>query len=143
MILDLPPGITAELPLHIDSTMLTCFRACPRKFYYEFVLGLRPARTSIHLHAGGAIATAIETVRKKVYNEKLPTTLALRAAYLNFKDFWGDFQVPEDSHKTFFNCFRSVVSYFEHWSPQTDPIQPYDFGQGGTFEFSFALTTLS
>lgn len=142
MPLDLPAGVTAELPQTIDSTMLTTFRACPRKFYYEFVLGLRPARTSIHLHAGGAIASAIERVRKGVYNEGLTTNRALQLAFADFKEFWGeDFPVPEDSHKTFFNCFRSVVSYFEFWDPKTDPIQPFDFGHGGTFEFSFALPT--
>lgn len=138
---NLPAGLTAELPIFIDSTMLTCFRACPRKFYYEFVLGLRPARTSIHLHAGGAIASAIERVRIGVFNEKLPLPRALARAYKDFALFWGDFQAPEDSNKTFFNCFRSVVSYFEFWSPATDAIQPFDFGDGGTFEFSFALPT--
>lgn len=138
---DLPPGVVPELPITIDSTMLTLFRACPRKFYWEFILGLRPTHTSIHLHAGGAIASAVETVRKGVYNEGLSVNKSLQKAYLDFKTYWGDYEAPADSYKSFFNCFRSVVSYFEFWDPITDPIQPFDFGHGGTFEFSFALPT--
>lgn len=130
-----------ELPIAIDSTMLTTFRACPRKFYHEFVLGLRPTRTSIHLHAGGAIAAAVEEVRRQVYNHGQPVEVALRRAYVTFANYWGDYDAPEDSYKTFFNCFRSVCSYFDHWDPSTDHIQPLNLGRGGTFEFSFAMPT--
>jgi hypothetical protein len=130
-----------ELPIAIDSTMLTTFRACHQKFYDEFVLGLRPGRTSIHLHAGGAIAAGIEEVRRRVYNEKLPVEKALQHGYVAFATYWGDYQAPEDSYKTFFNCFRSICSYFERWDPYNDHIRPYNFGRGGTFEFSFAMPT--
>ena len=47
-------SLTPILPGYIDATMTTCFRSCPRKFYDEFVLGLRPPGLSIDLHAGGA-----------------------------------------------------------------------------------------
>lgn len=54
------------LPLNVDSTMMSCFRSCPQKFFREFVQGYRPAGISIDLHAGGAFALALEEVYKGV-----------------------------------------------------------------------------
>ena len=56
-----------ELPLHIDSTMMSCARSCLQKFFREFVEGYRPAGISIDLHAGGCFASALEETYKQVF----------------------------------------------------------------------------
>lgn len=128
-----------EFPSHIDSTMLSCFRACPQKFHREFILGLRPAHVSIHLHAGGAFASAVEAVRAGVYNQGLTLDDALLAAFQVFHIYWRDYSWFAGENKSFFNTWRGVDSYFERFDPTSDHIHPYKTRAGGTFEFTFAI----
>ena len=53
------------IPFHpswniIDSTKLNCFKACPRKFFYEYGLGWRPDTPSNHLVFGASVHLALE-----------------------------------------------------------------------------------
>jgi hypothetical protein len=129
----------AELPLNIDSTMISAFRQCPRKFHTEFCLGLRPAAMSIDLHAGGCFASAMENVYHFFYQEGLPLDKALVRAFGRFMDQWGDFVSMKDTPKTRERVWEAVEHYFAQWSPMTDPIQPFSLEGKGTFEFTFAI----
>jgi PD-(D/E)XK nuclease superfamily len=134
-------SLTPILPQHIDATMVSCFRACPRKFYHEFILGLRPPGLSIDLHAGGAFAHALEVVRKEVFINARPLSEALVRANAAFEIYWGDFQIPE--HKTTTKrpdrVWAAVEEYFRQYAPHTDHIQPYFVNGKPTFEFTFAI----
>lgn len=55
---------------YIDNSMLGTFKACPRKFQLSFLDHWRPKDESIHLLAGGAIASALEVWRKTWYASK-------------------------------------------------------------------------
>ena len=129
------------LPAHIDATMISCFRSCPRKFYNEFILGLRPSGLSIDLHAGGAFAHAVEIVRREVHVNGRSVDDALIRANAAFEIYWGDFRVPE--HKTTNKrpdrVWAAVERYFTQWGPLTDHIQPYIVDGKPTLEFTFAI----
>lgn len=58
--------MTKDFPSFIDSTMLSEFRACPRKFYWHYLHSLVPGdgHVSWHLHAGKAYAAALNTARQ-------------------------------------------------------------------------------
>lgn len=137
------PGtsIRPSLKPYVDSTMISCFRACPRKFWLEFVRGLRPPGLSIDLHAGACFATAVETVTKAVFtaNRSLPEALDRGSAA--FEIAWGDFEVPthKSTAKTRVRMWEAVVDYFRVYPPRTDHVQPYFANGEPTFEFTFAV----
>jgi PD-(D/E)XK nuclease superfamily protein len=130
-----------NLPTHIDSTMMTCFRSCPQKYYREFVEGRRPAGVSIDLHAGACFASAIEEVRKQVYLNHKPLNDALVIAQARFFQEWGDVAAPEwkRTAKTKDRVWEAVESYFAHYSPLTDHVQPLPQASRGGLEYTFAI----
>lgn len=134
---------TAELPQYIDSTMMSCFRSCPQKFYNEFVLGLRPTAFSVDLHAGACFATAIETVGRCVHEDKLPLEKALQKGHAAYLDAWGNFIPITDTPKTKERVWEAVEEYFAAFPPLTDHVQPF-FGHDGkpTYELTFAIPLL-
>lgn len=130
----------AELPRHIDSTMISCFRSCPRKFYYEFVLGLRPTALSVDLHAGACFAHAIESINLAVHRDGISLDGAMMKGYAEFMNEWGDFVPTKETSKTPDRIWEAVEEYFKMWPPHTDPVQPYRDTKGNpTFEFTFAI----
>lgn len=134
--------IEAILPLNIDSTMISAFRACPRKFYHEFVLGLRPSTFSIHLHAGARFAEALENVYRRVWEHNETLDQALQYAYGRFLIAWGDVDPPEwkAQVKTKDRMWDAVMGYFAEWAPRADHVTPYFTETGkATFEYTFAI----
>jgi len=136
----MPPKPT--LPLFIDSTMRSCFVSCPRKFYNEFILCLSPPGLSIDLHAGGCFSTALETVYKRVWRDKLSFDAALLQGEAAFELAWGDFEIPEwkKTTKTKDRVWLAVEDYFAQYPPLSDYVQPFFDSNGSpTFEYSFAI----
>lgn len=129
----------AILPLNIDSTMMSAFRACPRKFQYEFCFGLRPARVSIDLHAGACFASALEYLYKLVHEDGIPTDKALLRAYGIFLKQWGDFEIIKDTPKTRERVWEATESYVATYSPYTDHVQPAKLPGQPSYEFSFGI----
>ena len=132
---------TPILQPYVDSTMMSAFRSCKRKFRNEFIYGLRPKTTSIHLHAGGAFAKALETLYDAIHNGKMTTNDALKHAFIDFKNAWGDQHLDYiDGPKSFDNMWAAVESYIAFYPPMTDHLQPYRSDDGkATTEFSFAI----
>jgi hypothetical protein len=130
----------AILPAHIDATMLNSFRSCPRKFYHEHILGLRPPERSIDLHAGAVFSATLESFYREVYLNGLDPSPALARAYATFQSEWGDFIIRKEKHpKTPENMWAAVEDYVRTYPPRSDSVQPY-FAQGApSFEFSFAI----
>lgn len=137
----IPAHSEMMLQQYIDSTMMSAFRSCPRKFFHEFVLGLRPKTTSIHLHAGGAFAKALEVTYDKIFNHHMLLNDALKEGYFAFKNSWGEQHLDYDEGpKSFDNMWNAVQSYFINYPPHTDHVQPYRSDDGKvTTEFSFAI----
>ena len=57
----------AYFPDYLDSSMLAHFKACPQKFFLEYIQDWKPKEPSVHLHAGGAFARGLEVTRKAFY----------------------------------------------------------------------------
>lgn len=131
-----------DLPLHIDSTMMTCFRGCPQKYRKEFILGKRPAGLSIDLHAGACFALALEHTYRGVWEKGLSLDLALERSAAAFSVAWGDFEIPETKNtpKTFERVWQAVVDYFAKWHPKSDHIPPFMGADGKpTIEYTFSI----
>lgn len=130
-----------ELPVVLDSSMLTTFRACRKKFEYSYLYNLHPPGKSIHLVAGGAFAAGIDAARKYYYTAQAPSydemIISAMAAFIRE---WGDFTAPEGHAKSFENTFHALEMYFHHHPPGRDSVQPLKKADGTpTTEFSFAI----
>lgn len=132
-----------QLPQYIDSTMMSCFRQCPRRFYYEFILGLRPAALSIDLHAGACFASALERFYEETYTKKATLQHATARALATFMNEWGEVVPIKDTPKTKERVWDAVESYIANWSPLTDPVQPFRKADGEySYEFTFSIPLL-
>lgn len=116
--------LSPVFPNVIDNSMMVTFRACPRKWFYQYALGLRPRGSSIDLVAGAAFAAACEHVRRGVYERKLSLRDAIQAALPHFMREWGETETPKYSPKTYNNMWLAVEKYFERNNPLTDVVQP-------------------
>ncbi len=56
--------MSGAAPQVLTHTRLACFRACPRRHYLRYELGLRPEDTGFALKVGSAFHRAIEAVAK-------------------------------------------------------------------------------
>lgn len=141
---DSPPGnlATLQLPAAIDSTMLSAFRSCPRKFFWQFCYGLQGRQPKIDLVAGAAFAAALERTYREFWLNKRLLPEALLRAHVSFTKEWGDFpwEPPSaTSTKSFSRMWETVLFYFDRYPPQTDHIRPYLGAGKPTLEFSFAI----
>lgn len=138
------------LPLVLDATQVTCFRSCPRKFFLEFVYGVRPPGLSVHLHAGACIATALEETYRQIYLNKKPFEEAINIAHLRFLQEWGGFDLPswKGIAKTMDRTWEAIVGdgtpegrgYFQEYPVHSDHIKPFIAADGKpTLEYTFAI----
>lgn len=128
-----------ELPRHIDSTMISCHRSCPQKFYKEFVLGLRPTGLSVDLHAGACFATAVETVGRSVFQHGNTIDRAIGHGLAAFLNAWGDFVPMKETPKSKERVWAAVEEYFRCYPPLTDHVQPFLVDGKPTYEWTFAV----
>lgn len=129
----------AILPQYIDSTMRGCLRSCEQKFYNEFILGLRPKKPSIDLHAGAVFASTIEAFHREAWEKGASVSDALARAHLTFVREWGDFIPEKETSKTPDRMWDAVERYALKFDPRTDHCQPYFVNGKATSEFSFAI----
>lgn len=144
----------SPLPLYIDSTMLTAFRSCPRKFYLEFCRGLRSGDgVSIDLHCGGCLAHALETVYNLIHLDGMSFERAMTLASVQFEIDWGDVEPTwrystakgkehlkvYSSPKTKERTWEVIEEFFKLFPPVFDHIQPLFIANAPTVEFTFAI----
>lgn len=140
-----------ELPAFIDSTMIRTFKSCPRKFYLEFIRGLRGSGKSIDLHAGGAFAYAIECANNAFHFQGKPLTEAMLICEAAFHLAWGNYDVPilryskvdgrpiYSSPKTRDRMWDAVLDYFAKYPLDSDHIKPFALPGKSSAEFTFAV----
>lgn len=131
-------------PTQIDSSTLSTWRSCRRKFFWSTISSLYPLGKSVHLIAGGAFAAGVEAARRVAFRapgDRQPTFDDLiEASFKAFIREWGDYIPPEDSSKSFHNVFQALVEYLKSYPPSTDIIQPLIRKDGSpTVEFTFAI----
>lgn len=126
-------------PQVLDSTIIASFRACPQRFAYEYLHHWKPVAQSVHLHAGAAYATGLETARKAFYrdgrSEQDSIALGLRAFFIAY----GDFECPPDSAKSAERMAGALEYYFHQYPLSSDQATPIHLPSGDIgVEFSFA-----
>lgn len=132
-----------ELPLYIDSSMLATFRACPKKFEYEYIECLRPPGRKVDLVAGGAFASGLEAAYVARLAEGKHPDDCYAAAYRAFAESWGDYEDDPDSPKSFSRMFQAVLEYFDVYPFDSDHVRPMLRHDGApSFEFSFGIPLL-
>ena len=125
-----------------DSTSLSAFATCPRKYFYSNLQGWTSELRSVHLIFGGHYATALEHFHKHRaagldYNDAL--RLVVREALVATWD--AEREVPQDwlhNTKTRDTLIRSIVWYLEHY--KDDPMQTVILSDGrAAVEYSFSV----
>jgi len=134
-------GTDPAFPEVIDNTMLSVFKQCEKRFYYEHCIHISSAGISPDLHAGGAVAAGLEAARNAIYRDKLSTEQGVAEGIRVLTEFYGDYIPPERSPKTYLHCCDAIIAYFEMYPPETDPVQPYETENGMAIEFTFAIPT--
>lgn len=135
------PNPTLPFPQLIDNSALSAFKKCPRDWYYSSLRGITSSGGNVHLHAGGAYAAGLEAARKAFYTERLPNDEAVSKGMLALTKYWGNFEPPEGTAKTYPRMLQALMEYFEQYPMETDIVKPYsaDGGKTHAIEFSFAI----
>jgi len=131
-----------DFPKYVDSTARKSLVACQTQANYAYIRHLKPKGTNIHLHFGGCLAKGLEVVRKAYYGEGLSfddsLILGIKAIIIE----WQWEETPDygtAGNKTFERCVEALISFFEEYPPDTDPIRPLMTEKGPAIEFTFAL----
>lgn len=126
-------------PHTIDSTILSTFRACPKKAEYQYVQHWKPKETSVHLIAGGAFASGIEAARNVFYVEGRPSAEAEGAGLQALIKHYGSFECPAESAKSLDRMCGALEFYFAQYPLGADGAEPITLASGRRgIEFSFA-----
>ncbi len=141
------PQPNPSLPLFLDSTMISTFRACPKKFYWQYMLNLKPIGFNIHLTAGGAFAAALDVIRKTqaASSDPLDHDLLFEIGFETFLQNWNgpldESELPPSAiAKNIHNMLAVLELYLENHHPFYDEVQPYRMPDGSvSSEFSFAI----
>src|SRR5688500_1563889 len=94
-----------------DSTSLSLFKACPRKYQLSILMGYDPKSESIHLTFGILYHHALEVydhMRAQGRSHNDATCDCVKAIMILSKDFQSD-----DPNKNRFTLVRTVVWYLE------------------------------
>lgn len=128
-------------PVHLDATNLAAFKACERKWYYNYHRSLHVnTGKSVHLIAGGAFARGLAIARLSHFAEGKSPEVSIACAQRAAIVHWGDFEEPEGSPKNLGNILLAIEEYFSHYGFKTDPLKPHTLASGKpAVECSFAL----
>jgi hypothetical protein len=122
--------------------MLSTFRACPKKFYWQYILHLKPMGFNIHLSAGAAYAAALDAIRKLQgkHDEPLDHETLFLEGFEHFLRSWQGPLDLEEHPKNIHNMLNTLELYLQEFHPFYDDVQPFKLDNGNvTSEFSFAL----
>jgi hypothetical protein len=131
--------IRPPFPRAVNNSLLSAFRACPRKAELEFFHHWKPGTDSIHLHAGKAYAAGLEAARRAFYERGLSHEEAVSLGIAALLESYGDFECPEHIAKTPSRMAGALIFYFDNYPMTSDPCTPYEWAPGKrAIEFSFA-----
>lgn len=127
-------------PEVIDSSMITTYRACPQKFFRQYVQHWQPSIPSVHLHAGASFAKGLEVARQAYFGEGATELAAQEAGMAALLRAYGDFECPEDSAKSATRMAGALEYYFETYplSQETAPPHVVQATGAPAIEFNFA-----
>lgn len=133
------PAIRPMFPHTVDSTMLASFRACPQRFFRQYVQHWKPVNLSVHLVAGAAFAKGLEVARTCFYTQGKNNEDSQAAGMAALLKAYGDFQCPSDSSKSPERMVGALEFYFDRYPLGADLAEPIHAASGKDgIEYSFA-----
>lgn len=129
----------APFPLVWDNTLRGHFVSCPQAAYWGGFQHYKSTFPNIHLHAGKAWASALETTRLAFYRNKIPQAAAVSSGLETLIQAYGDFDCPPTVYKDLPRLIKGFIYYFQAFPLDKDPVQPHMGRNGPMVEFSFAL----
>ncbi len=117
-------------PSVIDSSLMAAFKSCPQKAHLEFIQHYKPREHSVHLHAGKAYASGLETARHAFYVDGLDPASAEALGIGKCLKEYGDFDCPADSAKSAERTAGAMEFYFSHYRFGEDQAIPITLGGG-------------
>jgi len=128
-----------------DSTSLSNFVTCPRKYFYENLQGWQSEERSVHLIFGGHYAAALEGYHKLVATGVGKNDATREIVRKLLTDTWDEKNNrPQDwmhNTKTRDTLIRSVVWYLDHFSDDPMPTVILSDGRPAVeYSFSFELS---
>lgn len=127
-----------EFPEVLDSTMRGSWKACPRKFFWNYIFEIAPDGENVHLHAGGCFAKGLEVSRMAFYAGGSSYEDAILDGAEAFLKAWGNFDAGEHT-KTVDRMLGAYEFYHQLHQMPTDHIQPLILGGRPAVEFNFVL----
>lgn len=128
-----------SFPEVIDSTMLSAFASCERRFWWAYMRHRAPEGENIHLHAGACYARGLEVARRSYYDKGEPEDEAIISGAQALLAAWGTTQAPEGSSKSIDRVLSAYTYYFNQWPLAHDYIIPFKTPSGSALEFNFCL----
>lgn len=99
-----------------DATKLNAYMECPRKYFYEYVLGWRVDRYNIHLEYGKAFHEAMEVLEKApAWNEDVLLE-AIEAFSTHYDSIYSFEQDADNAPKDKMNTIRALKAYTQAYS---------------------------
>lgn len=125
-------------PEVLDSTTMAAFKSCPQKANLEYLQHWKLRDQSVHLHAGAAYATGMETARRAFYIEGQSAENSVALGIGALLKAYGDFQCPSDSAKSAERTAGALEYYFSCYRLGEDKAVPLALPGGKTgIEFNF------
>jgi hypothetical protein len=127
----------SNFPEVVSSSLISTFKSCALKARYTHFDHWAPRTSSVHLHAGGAFATALEAARRAHFIDGKPPAEAVGIGAAALIRAYGDYEPPADSPKSLEAMLGALDFYFDRW-PLGQGAVPHRFSdtlQG--IEFSF------
>lgn len=131
-----------EFPTLVDSTMRGSWIVCNTQAMYGHFMHIASRSPSIHLHAGGAFASALEATRRAYYERNLPIDESLRQGLAELLRFYGPIQLTpaRTGDKSCDNMVKAFDSYFQRYPLDKDLLKPYMTADGKAMvEFRFSM----
>jgi len=102
-----------------DSTKVKAFQECPRRFFYNYVLGWSKEEGNIHLDFGGAFHEGMEVIVKALKSGR-PHDDILAEACIAFDRFFDRVYPNEALHSDFSpkdpkHAYMAYETYLEHY----------------------------
>jgi hypothetical protein len=130
---------TPVFPDWLDSSMVSTYKACPNKFFTEYVLNWKPKATSVHLHAGASFAAGLEAARTAFYVDGKPGDEAEAFGLRALLEHYADFECPADSAKSAERMAGALEFYLDQYPLGKDGADPITLPGGRRgIEISFA-----
>lgn len=151
-------------PDYIDSSARKTAVGCMKQAEYESIRHLKPKGVRIHLHFGTCLARGLEIFRTAFYSDEIHLSKEMKKKMdffsYKYKEYksdcdkcmvlamnaiileWKDVEAPSfgsGENKSIEACVCALISFFDEYPPESDPVQPVMTKDGPAVEWSFAL----